>query len=433
MIFHSPRIWWTRSSESETTSSSSRRARPPPQALRPERGTRRRCSSRPRSPRRAPRAPSRPRSRARTPSRQDPGFPARPHLSRAEPSQELVEVEGWLFVGCAREAPATTSSSRSAGYTVSSRSSGTRSSRRARRSPGRWPRRRGRCRCPPCTRSSARSRRCTAPAANTASRTVSSDPAGTKTTSLRFTSRDTGADARRPDSSSRGARRPARPHRSEAPSHLPGAGVHPPRSTFPTTRLRPARLTRSARRTRRSTCSSTPKFLLPGDTRTPSRPSRASRTATCPGPCRCTARQSPPGPRRPAARPSLGPTAGSGLDLHLANASPERGGQLLPNPRCASVARTNERKSHDIPATGNTGPPGQPRGVAFVITCPIITLGIYSLYWVYKTQEEMKQHTGDGLGGVLGLVVWIIISPSAGSSFRPRSGTCTARTGRSRR
>jgi hypothetical protein len=40
----------------------------------------------------------------------------------------------------------------------------------------------------------------------------------------------------------------------------------------------------------------------------------------------------------------------------------------------------------------------------------IITLGIYSLYWVYKTQEETKQHTGDGLGGVLGLVVWIVIS-----------------------
>jgi hypothetical protein len=63
------------------------------------------------------------------------------------------------------------------------------------------------------------------------------------------------------------------------------------------------------------------------------------------------------------------------------------------------------------PATGNTGPLGQPRGVAFVIVMSIITLGIYSLYWVYKTQEEMKQHTGDGLGGVLGLVVWIIISP----------------------
>ena len=59
----------------------------------------------------------------------------------------------------------------------------------------------------------------------------------------------------------------------------------------------------------------------------------------------------------------------------------------------------------------NTGPTGQPRGVAFVIILSIITLGIYSLYWVYKTQEEMKQHTGDGLGGVLGLVIWILLSP----------------------
>ena len=62
-------------------------------------------------------------------------------------------------------------------------------------------------------------------------------------------------------------------------------------------------------------------------------------------------------------------------------------------------------------SNGNTGPPGQQRGVGFVILLTIVTLGIYSLYWVYKTQEEMKQHTGDGLGGVLGLVIWILIWP----------------------
>jgi Domain of unknown function (DUF4234) len=60
--------------------------------------------------------------------------------------------------------------------------------------------------------------------------------------------------------------------------------------------------------------------------------------------------------------------------------------------------------------SSNTGPLGQPRGIGFGILLFIITFGLYSLYWVYKTQEEMKQHTGDGLGGVLGLVVWIIIS-----------------------
>jgi hypothetical protein len=41
----------------------------------------------------------------------------------------------------------------------------------------------------------------------------------------------------------------------------------------------------------------------------------------------------------------------------------------------------------------------------------IVTLGFYGWYWVYKTMEEMRQHTGEGLGGVLGLVIWILISP----------------------
>ena len=59
--------------------------------------------------------------------------------------------------------------------------------------------------------------------------------------------------------------------------------------------------------------------------------------------------------------------------------------------------------------TANTGPLGQPRGIGFGIFLFIITIGIYGLYWVYKTSEEMKQHTGEGIGGVLGLVVWIVV------------------------
>jgi uncharacterized BrkB/YihY/UPF0761 family membrane protein len=61
--------------------------------------------------------------------------------------------------------------------------------------------------------------------------------------------------------------------------------------------------------------------------------------------------------------------------------------------------------------SGNTRPLGQPRGIGFGILLFIVTLGLYSWYWVYMTEEEMKQHTGEGLGGVLGLVVWIVISP----------------------
>ena len=77
---------------------------------------------------------------------------------------------------------------------------------------------------------------------------------------------------------------------------------------------------------------------------------------------------------------------------------------------CASVAATDHRRRLvSMNASGNTGPLGHPRGIGFGILLFIVTLGFYSYYWVYKTQEETKQHTGDGLGGVLGLVVWIII------------------------
>jgi hypothetical protein len=80
--------------------------------------------------------------------------------------------------------------------------------------------------------------------------------------------------------------------------------------------------------------------------------------------------------------------------------------------------------------SGNTGPLGKPRGVGFAILIFIITLGIYGLYWVYKTQEEMKQHTGDGLGGVLGLVVWIIVGAVSAFVIPSEVGKMYAKDGR---
>jgi hypothetical protein len=64
-----------------------------------------------------------------------------------------------------------------------------------------------------------------------------------------------------------------------------------------------------------------------------------------------------------------------------------------------------------VSTSGNTGPLGRPRGIGFGILIFIVTLGFYSWYWAYKTEEEMKLHTGEGLGGVLGLVIWIVLHP----------------------
>ena len=80
-------------------------------------------------------------------------------------------------------------------------------------------------------------------------------------------------------------------------------------------------------------------------------------------------------------------------------------------------------------STGNTGPLGQQRGVGFGILLFIVTLGFYGWYWVYKTQEEMGQRTGQGLGGVLGLVIWILISPVSAFVIPSELGKMYARDG----
>jgi hypothetical protein len=60
--------------------------------------------------------------------------------------------------------------------------------------------------------------------------------------------------------------------------------------------------------------------------------------------------------------------------------------------------------------TSNEGPLGQPRGIGFAILMFIVTIGFYGWYWVYKTQDEVKNHSHQGVGGVVGLVITILIN-----------------------
>lgn len=52
-------------------------------------------------------------------------------------------------------------------------------------------------------------------------------------------------------------------------------------------------------------------------------------------------------------------------------------------------------------------PKGIQRNVVWVVIFSIITLGIYSLYWTYKSFQELKDSTGQGIGGLLALVIAI--------------------------
>jgi Domain of unknown function (DUF4234) len=61
------------------------------------------------------------------------------------------------------------------------------------------------------------------------------------------------------------------------------------------------------------------------------------------------------------------------------------------------------------PATGGWGPVGKVRDPWFVILMSIITLGIYFLYWTYQVFREMKEHSGQGVGGPIGLIIGIFV------------------------
>lgn len=65
---------------------------------------------------------------------------------------------------------------------------------------------------------------------------------------------------------------------------------------------------------------------------------------------------------------------------------------------------------------------GQPVGVvppsldgaaynkALVILLTIITCGLFGIYWTYRTNEDLKAYNGDGLGGGLGIVIYLLLS-----------------------
>ncbi len=57
----------------------------------------------------------------------------------------------------------------------------------------------------------------------------------------------------------------------------------------------------------------------------------------------------------------------------------------------------------------STPPVGKPRKVLSIILLSIITIGIYGLVWIYKTFEEMKQYSGKGVGGWVGLILDLVI------------------------
>lgn len=58
---------------------------------------------------------------------------------------------------------------------------------------------------------------------------------------------------------------------------------------------------------------------------------------------------------------------------------------------------------------GTTGPIGKRENIGLQILWSILTLGLYGIYWAYKSHEEIQRHTGDGVGGVVGALIYCFV------------------------
>lgn len=58
--------------------------------------------------------------------------------------------------------------------------------------------------------------------------------------------------------------------------------------------------------------------------------------------------------------------------------------------------------------SGASGPLGKREKIGMQILLAVVTFGLYGVYWAYKSHEEVKQHTGEGVGGVLGAVIYVV-------------------------
>lgn len=50
---------------------------------------------------------------------------------------------------------------------------------------------------------------------------------------------------------------------------------------------------------------------------------------------------------------------------------------------------------------------GKRRKIGLQILVSIVTLGFYGIYWAYASHEEVKQYSGEGVGGVVGALIFV--------------------------
>lgn len=78
-------------------------------------------------------------------------------------------------------------------------------------------------------------------------------------------------------------------------------------------------------------------------------------------------------------------------------------------PTAAGMPMAHPTSTAQPTPTYAAGPVGKVRSTGTCILLAVVTLGIYSIVWFYKTHSEMKAHSGNGIGGGLALVLTLFV------------------------
>lgn len=88
---------------------------------------------------------------------------------------------------------------------------------------------------------------------------------------------------------------------------------------------------------------------------------------------------------------------------------PPSGGAAPPPPSAGAPVPPGGQWQQQVGVVPQTiGGPFYSTGLVILLT--IVTCGIWGALWTYHSSEDLKKYNGDGLGGVLGVVVYLLLS-----------------------
>ena len=82
------------------------------------------------------------------------------------------------------------------------------------------------------------------------------------------------------------------------------------------------------------------------------------------------------------------------------------------------------------PLPGGPATVGRVRSTGLSMLLFVVTFGIYGLVWWYLVHDEMRKHSGQGIGGVVALILGWFVSPVAAFFTSDEVGKLYERSGR---